>query len=129
VAIAGSLLIMRIPSVGDDGFDTPKSMGIVFGTCTIGGEDNSFTFGLGDGFVGSDFANSPAILIGGEYRIARRLSFVSENWKFPEVDNPLISYGVRFFGESISVDLALFNVLSDDFIFPGIPAVGFVWNF
>ncbi|MCX6828276.1 MAG: hypothetical protein NT002_03195 [candidate division Zixibacteria bacterium] len=129
VAIAGSVLIMRIPGFDDDGFDTPKSMGIVFGTCTIGGEDNSFTFGVGHGYVGDEFAESPAVLVGGEYRIARRLSFVSENWKFPDVDNPLISYGLRFFGESISVDLALFNVLSEDFFFPGIPMVGFIWNF
>ena len=129
VAIAGSVLIMRIPGFDDDGFDTPKSMGIVFGTCTIGGEDNSFTFGVGHGYVGDEFAESPAVLFGGEYRIARRLSLVSENWKFPDVDNPLISYGLRFFGESISVDLALFNVLSEDFFFPGIPMVGFIWNF
>jgi len=129
VALAGSVLIMRIPGFDDDGFDTPKSMGIVFGTCTIGGEDNSFTFGVGHGYVGDEFAESPAVLFGGEYRIARRLSLVSENWKFPDVDNPLISYGLRFFGESISVDLALFNVLSEDFFFPGIPMVGFIWNF
>jgi hypothetical protein len=59
----------------------------------------------------------------------RRVSFVSENWIFPEVDEPLVSAGFRFFGEGISVDLGLINVLGEDIFFPGIPWVDFVFNF
>ncbi len=57
------------------------------------------------------------------------MALVSENWIFPGVDVPVVSYGFRFFGEKMAVDLALFNVLDDDAIFPGIPYVDFVWNF
>jgi hypothetical protein len=45
------------------------------------------------------------------------------------VDDPMVSYGVRFFGEAISTDLGFFNVISDDAIFPGLPFVAFAFNF
>ncbi len=128
-AVSG--LILRIPGSDDDDVigDDPFYIGILFGSATVGSEDKSLTFGLGYGFVEDDFADRPAIILGGEYRLARRLSFVSENWIFPSYDTPLISYGIRFFGESLAVDLALFNVLDEDAIFPGIPYLDFVWNF
>lgn len=129
VAIAGSVLMIRIPyTEGSDGTKR-KTAGILFGSCTLGSEDYNFTFGLGHGYIGNDFASKPAIMFGWQMRFARRLSFVSENWVFPGIDNPLISYGLRFFGENISVDLGFFNVASGDIIFPGIPLVGFTWGF
>ncbi|MCZ6819631.1 MAG: hypothetical protein O7G31_09090, partial [Calditrichaeota bacterium] len=69
------------------------------------------------------------IMLGFERRTSRRTAFVSENWIFPGVDNPLISYGFRFFGEKIAVDLAFVNILGEDAIFPGIPYVDFIYNF
>ncbi len=127
VAVAGSLLIIRIPDF--DGGDERSNVGVLFSTCTIGSADNSFTFGLGHGYVGNNFSDKPAVLVGGQWRFARRMSFVSENWIFPGLEDPLISYGIRFIGESISVDLGLFNVASRDIIFPGLLYIGFTWNF
>lgn len=69
------------------------------------------------------------IMVGGEARLSRRISFVTENWVFPGVDNPLISYGIRLFGEKLSVDLALINLIGEDFLFPGFPYIDFVYNF
>ncbi|HUV29679.1 MAG TPA: hypothetical protein VMY05_01120 [Acidobacteriota bacterium] len=129
VSIAGSALILRIPQFDQDLVEEPKVAGIVFGTCTIGTDDKSVTIGLGDGYVDDDFAEKPAFLIGGELRVARRLSLVSENWVFPEIDQPLISYGVRFFGESISADIGFFTPGGEDLFFPGIPLVSFAYNF
>ncbi len=85
--------------------------------------------GFGYGFVDSDVAKKPMIVVGGETRLSRRTAFVTENWIFPEVDQPLISYGFRFFGEKLSVDLALLNTIGADALFPGIPYVDFVVNF
>ncbi len=131
--IAVSALIFRFPDIGDfddvDIDDDPIEIGVLFGTATLGDENKSLTGGLGFGYAEGDIANKPAVLLGGEYRFNRRLAFVSENWVFPEVDEPLLSYGLRFFGESIAVDLAFFTVLGDDAIFPGIPFIDFVWNF
>lgn len=132
ISLAGSAMIIRLPSDQLDIENTREEatvIGVIFGSATIGSDDASLTGGLGFGYVDDDIADKPAVLLGGEYRIARRLSLVSENWVFPEVDQPIISYGVRFFGESIAVDLAFFNVLDNDAIFPGIPFIDFVWNF
>ncbi len=125
-SVAGSMLMVRIPK---NGVNNSKIAGILFGTGTIGSGDASMTFGLGYGYVGDEIADKPAVLLGGEYRFARTISLVTENWVFPGVDDPLISYGLRFFGESISVDLAFFNVGGEDAFFPGIPIIEFSYNF
>jgi hypothetical protein len=135
VDIAASAMIIRIPNPDDEVDDLlgdeadPKTLGVFFGSLTYGTDDKSATFGLGFGYFDDNIAKRPAVTIGGEYRVARRMSLVSENWIFPEVDQPIVSYGVRFFGESLAVDLALFNLLDEDAIFPGIPFIDFIWNF
>ncbi len=136
LSIAASAFLMRVPDwFGDDDIDNDgiddivDVVGILFATATYGTPDKSFTFGLGFGYADDEVSENPAVQFGGEYRLSRRMSFVSENWVFPEVDDPMISYGFRFFGESLSVDLALFNTLGDDFFFPGVPYIDFVYNF
>ncbi len=129
VDLAVSGLIIRVPDIDDDSDDEPTSVGVLYGVATLGTENMSLTGGVGFGYADDEVSDKPAVMIGGEARIARRLSLVSENWIVPEVDPPIVSYGVRFFGEALSVDLALFNALDEDAIFPGIPFVDFVWNF
>ena len=49
-------------------------------------------------------------MLGAEKRLSRRVSFVTENYLIPNQDaNVLISYGLRFFGEKLSADLAFWN--------------------
>ena len=129
MALSISTLLIRVPDTDDDDSSDPTTVGILFGTATLGNDDNGLTAGLGYGYADGEMADKPAVLLGGEWRFARRASFVSENWMFPGIDEPLISYGIRFFGEKLSVDLALFNILSEDALFPGVPYVDFVWNF
>jgi len=126
---AAGALIIKIPDFNDDDDDGTPLVGLLNVVGTYGSTNSSITFGLGYGFVDDDIADKPFILIGGEHRISRRLSLVTENYLLPGVDDPLISYGIRFFGEKISVDLAFLNTLSDEIIFPGIPYVDFVFNF
>ena len=120
--LAAGLLLVRVP-------DESATAGIFYGVSTYGTSDGSVTLGFGYGFVDSDVAKKPMIVVGGETRLSRRTAFVTENWIFPEVDQPLISYGFRFFGEKLSVDLALLNTIGADALFPGIPYVDFVVNF
>ncbi|NKB65610.1 MAG: hypothetical protein GKR89_00995 [Candidatus Latescibacteria bacterium] len=121
--LAVGALLVKIP-VDDD-----PTVGVLYSVATFGKANNSLTAGLGYGFVDSDFSSRPMIVLGGEKRLSRRLGLVTENWLFPGVDEPLISYGVRFFGKDLSVDLSLLNVLGQEAIFPGIPYVDFVFNF
>ncbi len=120
-------LIIKIPDFDDE--DKSPLVGILYGVGTYGNPNSSLTFGLGYGFVDDEVADKPMIMIGGEHRISRRLAMVTENWILPGVDNPMVSYGVRFFGEKMSFDLALLNTIGEDAFFPGIPYVDFVFNF
>lgn len=125
--LATGALIIRIPTSSSDG--NPTTTGVLYGVGTLGKIDSSITAGFGYGFVDGKFADKPMIMIGGEFRLSRRIAFVTENFIFPGLDEPLISYGFRFFGESLAVDIALINMLGGDSIFLGIPYIDFVFNF
>lgn len=127
LSFAVGALIVGVPDWDDDG--NSPTIGILFGVATAGSDDHSFTAGLGYGFDDDDLADKPAVMLGAETRFSRRAAFVTENWIFPDVDDALVSYGVRFFGEGLAVDLALVNSFGDDAIFPGFPYLDFVWNF
>ncbi len=126
--VAAGALVIKLPNIKDES-DEPPLAGILYGVSTFGHPDASLTFGLGYGFVDDELADKPLILIGGEKRLSRRIGFVSENFIFPGLDNPMVSYGIRFFGEKMSVDLALWNSLSHEAIFPGVPYIDFVYSF
>jgi hypothetical protein len=124
--LAAGALIVRVPGWGGD---DPEGVGVVYGVATFGQPDASLTVGLGYGFVGGNLADRPMIVLGGEKRLTRGIAFVTENWVFPGVENPIISYGFRFFGERLSVDLGLVNTIGDEANFPGVPYIDFVVQF
>lgn len=103
------------------------TVGILYGTGSLGDENASITAGLGFGFVDSDLAESPMFMIGGEKRLSKRIAMVSENWKIPG-ETFVISYGLRFMGENLAVDLAMLNTIDFDATL-GIPYLDFVFNF
>ena len=112
--------------------DDMRSLGVVYGVGTYGSPDASFTFGTGLGYTGKGMADRPVFMLGGSVRSGRRSSLISENYLFPSADNNgIITYGVRFFGEKLSVDLAFGQWLSSDseFIFPGIPYISMALKF
>ena len=124
--IAAGALVLKIPDIADE--ETPL-LSIIYGAGTYGTADRSLTVGLGYGMVDLKLANKPLIVIGGEQRLTRRMALVTENWILPGTDHPLISLGLRFMGEWLSVDLALINTIGKDSVSPGIPYIDFVYNF
>ena len=104
-------------------------VGIMYGVGTLGSADDNLTAGLGFGFVDWEFSSKPFVILGGQCRVSRRISLVSENWIFPGLEDPFLSGGVRFFGEKISVDLALVFPVGMDSEFLLIPYVDFVITF
>ncbi len=136
-SLALGTLLVRIPRYEDEEVspdadfqeDDPEVAGILYGVTTFGQPDASLTAGLGYGFVEGNLADRPMVMIGGEKRLTRRTAFVTENWIFPGIDQPLISYGIRFFGKRLSVDLGLINVIGEGAIFPGVPYIDFVVQF
>jgi hypothetical protein len=106
------------------------SFGVVYAVGTVGSTDASITFGTGLAYAGGSFADTPVAMLGAESRLSRRVAFVTENYVIPNEDvNSLISYGLRFFGEKLSVDLAFWNSPGNDMVFPGIPYVAFSVKF
>ncbi len=128
LSLAVGALVIAIPDLDDD-IGRPL-VGGIYGVGTYGSIDNNLTLGIGYGFADGDLADKPILIVGVQTRLSRRISFVSENWILPGVDaeDPFVSYGLRFFGEKLSVDLAFINSLTSG-IFPGVPYVDFVFNF
>lgn len=126
----GGILYVSVPEFDDD--DARSSLGITYGIATYGSPDHNVTCGMGWGFVNGEFSEKPIITLSGMTRIAKKTALVTENWFIPSDDNyyGLFSYGIRFFGESMSVDLAFLNN-SDiaEGIAIGIPYVSFAVNF
>jgi len=120
----GALLVAP-PELFDE---ESQVVGVIYGVGTWGTPDSSFSAGLGYGFVGGEFASKPMAMLGGEIRLSRRLCFVTENWIFPGIDQPIISYGLRFLGNKFSVDLAFYNVIGEDTLVPGFPYLSFVYK-
>lgn len=106
------------------------AFGAIYGVGTFGDGNASFTAGIAYGFAGSDVSSEFAVLLGGEKRITRRVALVTENYFVPSsLGQPVVSGGVRLMSEKLTVDLAMFNLLGDDFVFPGLPWVSFVYKF
>ena len=91
---------------------------------TFGSLDKSVTAGLGYGYFDDELADKPIVVLGGETRTSRNISLVSENWLVPEKDTPILSFGLRFFGEKLSADFALIFPLEKDVLtFPYLDVV------
>ena len=109
------------------------STGILYGLSTFGSYNSNFTTGLGWGFVDGTFEKKPFIMFGGMVRCSEKIWFVSENWLAPvDVDKYyfVVSYGIRFSGKRMSVDLAFINSKDIiDVLIIGIPYVDFVIKF
>ena len=102
--------------------------GVYYGVGTVGDGDASATIGLGYGFAGGEIESRPVAMLGGEKRIARRIALVSENYLLPISENNIVySFGIRFMGEKLTTDLALFNFSGSNII--GLPYVDFVFKF
>ncbi|HKO15834.1 MAG TPA: hypothetical protein VJU87_06325 [Gemmatimonadaceae bacterium] len=116
---------------GLDGIsDRNRNFGMLYGIASAGSIDTHLDLGMGWGYAGGRISGDPAMMLGGAVRVARRVSLLTENYMVPSVaDNALVSYGMRIFGEKMSVDLAFANVTGEEWIFPGVPYIGFAVKF
>ena len=113
---------------GTDGGNA--SFGVVYAVGTAGSPDASVSFGTGLAYAGGNFADHPVAMLGADTRLSRRISFVTENYLIPNEEvSAVVSYGLRFFGEKLSADLAFWYVPGENISFPGIPYVAFSVKF
>lgn len=122
--------------------DGRAGIGIMYGVNTFGDREHNFTIGLGFPFaviddVDGGLSKKPVLTLSGMTRISNKMALVSENWFLPITDFEnnfryygFWSYGMRFIGQKISIDLAFIN--NKDIaqgIFIGIPYLDFAIKF
>ncbi len=108
--------------------------GIGFGLLTMGNTDNNLTVGGGYAYAlsdpGSEDASShgaPVLNMAGMLRMSEHFALVTENWIFMNEELALISYGGRYIGDKITVDVGFVNnkdIVSEIPI--GVPLLGVV---
>jgi hypothetical protein len=110
--------------------DANGNFGVLYAVGTAGSPDASVSFGTGLAYAGGEFADRPVAMLGAEARLSRRIAFVTENYVIPNDEvSSVISYGLRFFGEKLSADLAFWLAPGEVAVFPGIPYVAFSVKF
>jgi hypothetical protein len=87
------------------GNSTRSSEGILYGVGTYGSRDNNISLALGYGYSGNDWAKRPVSTISGQYRVARKVSLMTENYILSE--GFLGVTGARFMNSSFSFDLGI----------------------
>ncbi len=116
--LGGGILYVNLSSLGGL---KKGGLGIGYGSVTVGNENSNASLGVGWGFVGSDWSKKPVITLSGMTRVSGRIALITENWIIPGYT--VFSYGLRFMGEKISIDIGLINSKDIIKIFPiGIPA-------
>ena len=102
--------------------------GIAYGVATFGGEDANITTGAGVAYSRGNTDKSALIMVGGTNRLSRGIALVSENYLYTgNRSSALLSGGVRFIGEKLSVDLA--GLLSTAAPTIPIPYVAFIYKY
>ncbi|WBA40884.1 hypothetical protein [Hymenobacter canadensis] len=105
------LLYLRIPDFNDD--NSSFGVGLAYGVATYGSSDNNFTVGLGYGFSGGDIGSTPVLQIGGQKRISRRVSLISENYIIANSEAGMGGlYGAKINWRRASLGLGAFYALA-----------------
>ena len=109
------------------------SAGIYYVAATNGRPDASFTYGLGYAYTKSKIAGDATLMLGGNARVWRRVSLMSENYIFTGSNGgyALPIYGIRFIGDKLSTDFGFVNFIGrgSPGIFPGLPWLGIAFKF
>ena len=78
--VGAGLLYVRVPNIDNNNNSSSTGAGIGYGALTFGSADSNFTLGLGYGFVSGEIGSTPVMMMGGQTRISRRVSLISENY-------------------------------------------------
>jgi len=119
--VGGGALIGTVLGEEEAGF------GILYGITTFGSRDKNISIGLGYGYAGGSFANSPMININGMIRTGSKGYFLTENYYIPTGEDylVLISIGGRRIIKRSGLDFGLFIPIASGMdTFVAIPWLG-----
>jgi hypothetical protein len=112
---------------------TNGSAGMYYVAGTSGRPDASLTYGVGYAYFNSRVTGDATLMLGGNVRVARRLTLMSENYVFTGGGGGywMPIYGVRFIGDRLSTDLGFVTFTGRNMspILPGLPWLGFALKF
>ena len=92
------------------GSDGGGSFGVAYGQLTFGPRDRNINIGLGYGYAGDDWADTPTVTLSAMYRATKKFALMTENYIFDtgEENFFLLSFGGRFIGRHVAIDAGLF---------------------
>ncbi len=103
--VAAGVLYLRVPDF--DGGGGGVGAGLLYGALTSGSADNNVTVGLGYGFAGGDIGSTPALLLGGQRRVSRKVSLLTENYLVATSDGGIFGlYGLKLNWRRTNLGLA-----------------------
>lgn len=119
-AIAGYVL-------GEEG----AGLGIFYGLATYGSPNSNVSFGMGYGFAGGEWAQSPMFNINGMFRVSSRGYFITENYIISGGGETiaLFSFGGRSIIKKVALDYGLVIPFVDAEVEYAIPWLGFTVPF
>jgi hypothetical protein len=122
INVGGGAFMGLVTGTKNSGF------GIVYGSSTFGTRDQNLTLGLGYGYAGGQWANTPLINISALIRTGPHGYFLTENYLIDagETTFVLLSLGGRSIIKRTGLDYGLFIPLAEDMGgFIAIPWLGF----
>jgi hypothetical protein len=118
IHLAAGALIGGVIGEGSTGF------GLVYGNATYGNRDKNLTVGLGYGYGGDEWSDTPLVNISGLYRTGKNFQWLAEIYFMPGIDGSGFGiFGGRWAPEKFAVDFGLGRPLST-YSFIGIPWLG-----
>lgn len=96
--------------IGTVGFNNNTGFGIAYGIGTIGTRDRNASLGLGYGYAGGEWANTPLITLSFMARVGPKGYLISENFFISAGGETitLLSFGGRSFVKRVAIDYGLF---------------------
>ena len=130
VSFGAGLLYLRVPTD-----NSSVGAGIGYGALTYGSADNNFTVGLGYGFFEGDIGTTPILQVGGQTRVSRRISLLSENYIIADSQAGMGGlYGLKFNWRRTSLGVAggylyVFNRKPDPYSYNSSPQQSFYTSY
>jgi len=122
--VAGGLVFIHSPE------EDEKNFGMYYVVSTYGSQEAAFTASLGWSYEGSDVANKPVVMLGGEFQLSNNVKFMTDNWLMPNSEVDLLSFGLRFFNKRVTGEFALIFPTNTELDgWPFIPWLSFSYNF
>jgi hypothetical protein len=119
IHIGAGALLGGVVGVDGGGF------GLVYGNTTFGNRDKNLTLGLGYGYAGTEWSNTPLVNISGLIRTGQKFYWLAEIYFLPGIEGSGFGiFGARWAPERFAVDFGLARPITETGGIIGVPWLG-----